>query len=145
MCLLMPDKTQAEEFGEWLSAQRSALGITVREAARRAGISEGQWGRIEKGESGTKRMTLSSMLSALRISQTSDEFAEGFRKAGYSPIDSDGEGEGPFNGDDFDMPAYQAFLLGLPKYMQKAEFYRVRQLWIDNQRSETTHGKKAED
>lgn len=76
------------EFGEWVRRTREQIinpktkePITQREAAAKAGISRGQWNRIEQGE-GTKPITIMAIARVLGYT-TEEEMNEVLRRAGF--------------------------------------------------------------
>lgn len=50
-----PD-AQPSSFGELVESKRSSMSISVREAARRAGISEARWRQVVKGRAASDRV-----------------------------------------------------------------------------------------
>lgn len=64
----MPANSEAKRwkhFGKWIRGQRRAADLTQEQVAKRAGIHALQVGRIEKGESGTKRDTVMNLAHAI--------------------------------------------------------------------------------
>lgn len=80
---VMPD-THWQRFGKWLRTQRRQADLTQAQVARRAGIHELQVGRIEKGESGTKRETVIALANAIGI-----DLELALNQAGYAAVKPD--------------------------------------------------------
>lgn len=137
----------AEAFGDWLSRARAGQGLTQEVAAERAGVSRVQWARWEAGAGLPRRTSIPAIARAVRYANEADVY----RRAGYvAPSDAIQEQEEPtepfdedFAPDVVDVPAFTAFLLGLPPAMQQAEYERVRALWLEHQRQMTTYGRRS--
>ncbi|MDQ4123138.1 MAG: thiamine pyrophosphate-dependent enzyme [Acidobacteriota bacterium] len=71
-------KTPKNEFGAWLRQQRETRGLTQARAAQAVGIHVNQLARIEKGESGTKKATVSAIAKAFSLDET-----EALQRAGF--------------------------------------------------------------
>ena len=83
---------QAKRFGRWLSEQRQAAGISKRELARRAGMTDGTIVRIEQGViDAPSPDKLARIAEALRLS-----LADVYSMAGYATPD--------------DLPSFQPYL-----------------------------------
>src|SRR5436190_1719812 len=102
-----------QAFGKWLRAQRRAADLTQDQVATRAGIHVLQVGRIEKGESGTKRETVLALANAIGADR---DIA--LNKAGYAAVSPDHPLYGPGNIEIFDEVRKK--LLKVPKNL--AEF-----------------------
>lgn len=62
-------------FGEWLRAKRASRGLTQRQLAARAGLSDGMVGRLELDDVGWSAQTLESLARALaEDNATPEEF-----------------------------------------------------------------------
>ena len=67
-----------QQFGKWLKQKRLLANLTQTQVGNRAGITDVQVARIEKGESGTKRETVISLAQAIGI-----DSGETLNKAGF--------------------------------------------------------------
>lgn len=54
---------QTSPFGDLVESKRSSMSISIREAARRAGISEGRWRQVVKGRVASDRVVVAMALT----------------------------------------------------------------------------------
>lgn len=97
-----PDRTGAHgPLGELVRERRIAMGLTQRQAARRAGVSLATWQSVERPSSAPERfteLTLSRVASGLRLS-TDTVFATAGRAAPSTEVPS-GAVRDPVDADD---------------------------------------------
>lgn len=67
-----------KQFGKWIRQKRNEAGLTQLQVATKADITDVQFARIEKGESGTKRETVINIANAIGLS-----VAQALDKAGF--------------------------------------------------------------
>ena len=82
---------QRKSFGRWLREMRTLSGYEQQQAADRADVSRVHWSRVENGDTGIKRDTLTRMAQAVHADP-----AEAFRRAGFQPpqqLESSGQGK----------------------------------------------------
>ena len=66
-------------FGKWIRARRNEMRLSQEQASSRAGITKQHWGRLEAGNSGTRRETAECIALALDL-----PLQEVLRAAGYA-------------------------------------------------------------
>lgn len=71
-------ETHWQQFGKWLKTKRIEAKLTQVQVANKAGITDVQYARIEKGESGTKRETVIELAKAI-----GSNLIETLNKAGF--------------------------------------------------------------
>lgn len=150
-------------LGQWLQqvrGNRKAIAL-----AEEAGMTPQQWSDLETDRSRRKdgspaRPTVETCMKLARVLGQPLEtvlFYAGY-PTGESLLRSDlliaesFDVPGPIQNDpnrvmtyeSIDLPAYEAFLLGLPPQLQQEEYERIKRLWVEHRRDQTTYGKKAD-
>lgn len=124
------------DFGRWLYTRRREAGLSQEVLARRAGCSKNYISRLERAirhpvtgaPPQPSRKIVEGIALALGVHP-----AEALRAAGYLP---EVEVE--------DVPATWAYYATLSSGRRAVADEVIRSLWLQDQREETTHGRKAE-
>lgn len=117
----MTKLTTRQEIGLRIKARRELLRLNQGELAKAFGVAQSTMSQYENGERGIEAAELSRLAQIMSVPES------------YF-----------YGEDDIEGPIINDYYEGLPPAKKSTADEVIKALWLEAQREETTHGKKAE-